>query len=79
MLLAANRKPRRRRAKGTVTGILLADDQPVVRQAPRCLLERESDLQVEASDGLDVVPLVEQLKSDVLVTDVAMRVSPAWR
>jgi DNA-binding NarL/FixJ family response regulator len=57
-----------------MTRILLADDQQVVRQALRCLLERESDLQVvgETSDGLEIIPLVERLKPDVLVTDVAM-------
>jgi two-component system, NarL family, response regulator NreC len=57
-----------------MTRILLADDQQVVRQALRCLLERESDLRVvgETSDGLEIVPLVWKLKPDVLVTDVAM-------
>jgi DNA-binding NarL/FixJ family response regulator len=57
-----------------MTRILLADDQQVVRQALRCLLERESDLQVvgETSDGLEIVPLVERLKPDVLVTDVVL-------
>ena len=60
--------------KGKMTRILLADDQQVVRQALRCLLERESDLRVvgETSDGLEIVPLVERLKPDVLITDVAM-------
>jgi DNA-binding NarL/FixJ family response regulator len=60
--------------KGKMTRILLADEQQVVRQALRCLLERESDLQVvgETSDGLEIVPLVERLKPDVLITDVAM-------
>jgi DNA-binding NarL/FixJ family response regulator len=57
-----------------MTRILLADDQRVMRQALRCLLEREADLRVvgETSDGLEVVSLVERLKPDVLITDVAM-------
>jgi DNA-binding NarL/FixJ family response regulator len=60
--------------KGKMTRILLADDQQVVRQALRCLIERESDLEVvgEAADGLEVLPLAERLKPDVLITDVAM-------
>jgi DNA-binding NarL/FixJ family response regulator len=60
--------------RGKMTRILLADDQQVVRQALRCLLERESDLQVvgETSDGLEIVRLVERLKPDVLITGVAM-------
>jgi len=57
-----------------MTRILLADDQQVVRQALRCLIERENDMEVvgEASDGLEVLPLAERLKPDVLITDVAM-------
>ena len=60
--------------KGKMTRILLADDQQVMRQGLRCLLEREADLQVvgETSDGLEVIPLVERLKPDVLITDITM-------
>src|SRR5437763_443418 len=60
--------------KGKMTRILLAEDQQVVRQALRCLIEREADMEVvgEASDGLEVLPLAERLKPDVLITDVAM-------
>lgn len=60
--------------KGKMTRILLADDQQVVRQALRCLIEREADLQVvgEAADGLEVLPLAERLQPDVLITPVAM-------
>lgn len=56
-----------------MTRILLADDQQVVRQALRCLLEREPDLHVvgETSDGLEILALVAQLEPDVLITDVA--------
>jgi len=57
-----------------MTRILLADDQQVVRQALRCLIEKEADLEVvgEAADGLELLPMVERLKPDVLITDVAM-------
>ena len=60
--------------QGKMTRLVVADEPQVVRQALRCLLERESDLRVvgETSDGLEIVPLVERLKPDVLVTDVAM-------
>ena len=60
--------------KGKMTRILLADDQQVVRQALRCLIEKEADLEVvgEADDGLALLPMVERLKPDVLITDVAM-------
>jgi len=56
------------------TRIVLADDQNVVREAIKCLLEIEDDFEVvgETADGLSVVPLVERLKPEVLIVDVAM-------
>lgn len=54
--------------------ILLADDHHVVRQGLRALLETESGFRLvgEAADGLEVVPLVEKLKPNVLVLDIKM-------
>ena len=58
---------------GTVS-IVLADDHRLVRQGLRLLLEREPDFAVvgEAADGLEVTPLVERLRPDVLAVDLAM-------
>jgi two-component system, NarL family, response regulator NreC len=63
---------RKERKSRRVTTIVLADEQTAVRQGIRCLLEMESDLKVagEAADGLEVVPLVERLRPDVLVLGV---------
>jgi two-component system, NarL family, response regulator NreC len=57
-----------------VVKIVLADDHNVVRQGLRALLETESGLTLvgEASDGLEVVPLVEKTQPDVLIVDVRM-------
>ncbi len=54
--------------------IVLADDHPIVRKGLHTLLEEESDYEVvgEAEDGSSAIELVEQLKPDVLVTDVVM-------
>lgn len=54
--------------------ILLADDHHVVRQGLRALLEGEPDFSLvgEASDGTEVLPLVERLKPDVVVLDIKM-------
>lgn len=54
--------------------IVLADDQNVVREAIKCLLEAERDFDVvgEADDGLAVVPLVERLRPHVVILDVAI-------
>ena len=56
------------------TRIVLADDQNVVREAIKCLLEIQPDFEVvgETADGLAVVPLVDRLKPEVLIVDVAM-------
>jgi DNA-binding NarL/FixJ family response regulator len=57
-----------------MTRLLLADDERVVRQALRCLLEREPDLRVvgETADGLETLRVVTRLKPDVLVTAAAL-------
>jgi DNA-binding NarL/FixJ family response regulator len=54
--------------------ILLADDHSMVRQGFRRILEAQQDIEIvgEASDGREAVTLVEQLKPDVVVMDVAM-------
>ena len=54
--------------------ILLADDHIVMRQGLRLLLEAESDFCVigETGDGLEVAPLADRLKPDVLVLDLLM-------
>jgi len=58
---------------GTIR-IVLADDQNVVREAVKCLLESEPDFEVvgEVDDGLAVAPLVDRLKPHVVILDVAM-------
>jgi two-component system, NarL family, response regulator NreC len=54
--------------------IVLADDHEVVRKGIRALLEFEPGFTVagEASDGLEVADLVEQVRPDVLVVDLMM-------
>ncbi len=54
--------------------IVIADDHAVVRQGTRSLLEREKDLEVvgEAADGEEAVKLLEQLRPDVAIIDIAM-------
>lgn len=54
--------------------VLLADDEPLVRAGLRAVLEAQPDIDVvgEASDGAAVVPLVRQLRPDVVAMDVRM-------
>lgn len=56
------------------TQILLADDHQVVLDGLKALLAGEDDLDVvgEATDGLQVLPKVLQLKPAVLVVDLMM-------
>lgn len=54
--------------------ILVADDHGIVREGLRSLLESEPGLQVcsEASDGREVLELVEKHQPDVVVLDISM-------
>lgn len=56
--------------------VLLADDHQLFREGLRRLLESERDMQVlgEASNGLDVQRMVEDLHPDVVLMDVSMAI-----
>jgi two-component system response regulator NreC len=60
-------KPRRLR-------VVLGDDHALVRSGLRGLLEREQEFQVvgEASNGIEVLTVVEQTRPDVLLLDLGM-------
>lgn len=55
-------------------GILLVDDQPLLRTGFRMILSAEPDFRVvgEASDGSRAVELGRQLKPDVVLMDIRM-------
>lgn len=54
--------------------VLLVDDEPLVRAGLRAILEAQSDITVcgEADDGAAVLPLVRELRPDVVAMDVRM-------
>jgi DNA-binding NarL/FixJ family response regulator len=54
--------------------VLLADDQRLLREGLRTLLELHRDLRVvgEAGDGLEAERLVELLRPDVVLMDLRM-------
>ena len=55
-------------------GILIADDQALVRAGFRMILDAEEDLAVlgEASDGLEAVTMAERMQPDVVLMDIRM-------
>jgi DNA-binding NarL/FixJ family response regulator len=54
--------------------IIIADDHTLVREGTRQCLEREDDFEViaEAADGNEAVRLVNELKPNVAIVDIAM-------
>jgi NarL family two-component system response regulator LiaR len=54
--------------------IVIADEHAVVREGTRALLEREADMDMvgDASDGEEACRLIEELKPDVAILDIAM-------
>jgi DNA-binding NarL/FixJ family response regulator len=54
--------------------VLVADDDPVVREGLVAILEGQDDIEVvgEARDGQQTVELVQRLQPVVVLTDIAM-------
>lgn len=57
-------------------GVLLVDDEALIRVGLRAIIDAEDDLEVvgEAADGATVVSQVENLRPDVVLMDVRMPV-----
>jgi signal transduction histidine kinase len=52
--------------------ILIADDEEAIRETIACILEDEGYHVLQAADGAEAVPLVEQAKPDLIISDIAM-------
>jgi DNA-binding NarL/FixJ family response regulator len=59
---------------GMTIGVLLVDDEELVRTGLRAIIDAQPDLEVvgEAADGAEVMPLVRRLRPDVVLIDVRM-------
>jgi DNA-binding NarL/FixJ family response regulator len=55
-------------------GVLLVDDEPLIRSGLSAIINAEADLTVlgEADDGAAVTPLVRRLRPDIVLMDVRM-------
>lgn len=54
--------------------IVLADDQGMVRQGLKAMIEKQTDMKVvgEARDGWEVVELARKLSPDIIIMDISM-------
>lgn len=66
-------EPRATRAS-VMIGVLLADDQALIRDGFRALIDREDDMRVvaEAADGAEAVTLARQYQPAVILMDIRM-------
>jgi len=57
--------------------VLLADDQTLVREGFRMILDAQSDIEVvgEASDGAEALELARETEPDLVLMDIRM---PEW-
>src|SRR5450755_1888342 len=64
----------RARPGGMTTGILLADDQELMRMGFRMVIDSQPDLEVvgEASNGREAIDATRRLAPDVVLMDVRM-------
>jgi DNA-binding NarL/FixJ family response regulator len=62
------------RPEGGPVGVLLVDDEAMIRTGLRAIIEAEPDLTVvgEAADGAEVAPLARRLRPRVVLMDVRM-------
>lgn len=60
--------------RATAIRVMVVDDQAMVRQGLRLILEGEPDITVvgEAADGIDAVELAERANADIVLMDVRM-------
>ncbi|MEO0969274.1 MAG: response regulator, partial [Cyanobacteria bacterium J06639_18] len=52
--------------------VLLVDDQHLIRQGLKALLELETDLEIvgEAENGKEAIQVISQLEPDVVMMDI---------
>ncbi|MCD6413057.1 MAG: response regulator transcription factor [Elusimicrobia bacterium] len=53
--------------------ILIADDEPYVREAIRAMVEELGDFDiVEAEDGRSLIDIAKRIRPDLIITDIVM-------
>lgn len=61
-----------------MTGILIVDDDPHIRELAKAFLKNEGFDIYEASDGIEALSRLETVKADMVILDIMMPNMDGW-
>jgi two-component system, OmpR family, response regulator len=77
-LVYGHRQPNQKELMGSMSKLLLVDDDPHIRELARVFLQNEGFDIYEAADGLEALAKLETVKVDLVILDIMMPNMDGW-